>query len=305
MLSRLFQMVYILIEKPNTTAKQLAEHLEVSKRTIYRDIDKLSAAGIPIYAQKGKGGGIALLSDYVLDKTALSETERAEILSSLQALGESGYEDEKRALSKLKDFFGADTTDWIEIDFTGWGDRTEEEKRFRIVKNAILNHQYLEIEYAGMKESVHRKIRPLKLLFRAQAWYVYAYCELRMDYRYFKLRRIVNSELLEEYFEAETVGRLCKNEYQENERQKATQIITLKISKEMAFRAYDELDGITTLENGDLLCQIEVTDLEWFWSYVFSYGEFAELIAPESARQEMKYKIEKMEKLYRVYTEQA
>lgn len=294
MVSRLFQIVYILMEKPNITASRLAEHLEVSERTIYRDIDKLSLAGIPIYAQRGKGGGIALLSDYVLDKSALTEAERTEILSSLQALRASGFEEEKKALTKLKDFFGVSETDWIEIDFTGWGDRQKEKQRFETVKEAILNHCYMEIEYTGMHESVRRKIKPLKLLFRTQSWYVYAYCELRRDYRYFKLRRIVNYQLLEDQFIPEQVGDLGKLTEESNSGEK----IVLQISKEMAFRAYDELDNITELENGDLLCEIEADGQEWFWSYIFSYGEYAKIIGPENVRKEMEQKIEAMKRLY-------
>jgi len=293
----------------------LAEHLEVSERTIYRDIDKLSLAGIPIYAQRGKGGGIALLSDYVLDKTTLSQEEKEQILTSLQALGTSGFDEEQKSLSKLKDFFGMGTEDWIEIDFTGWGDRAAEEQRFRAIKTGILQHRYMEIEYSGMKESAVRKIKPLKLLFRAQSWYVYAYCELRGDYRYFKLKRIVKYQLLEETFLPQAVGQrendggtdAIDSQVESSalsdgnvsvEKSNTREKIVLQISKEMAFRVYDELDDITVLENGDLLCQMEMDKQGWFWSYIFSYGEYARVLAPENLCREMQQKIEAMKNLY-------
>ncbi len=66
-INRLFEIVYILLHKKSVTAKELAERFEVSVRTIYRDIDTLSSAGIPIYASQGKGGGISLMDEYVLD----------------------------------------------------------------------------------------------------------------------------------------------------------------------------------------------------------------------------------------------
>ena len=65
---RLFEILYLLVEKRSLTAGELARRLEVSERTIYRDVDALSAAGIPVYAQKGQGGGIRLLDQFVLDK---------------------------------------------------------------------------------------------------------------------------------------------------------------------------------------------------------------------------------------------
>ena len=73
--SRLFRIVYYLLEKGKCTASELAEKFEVSIRTIYRDIDVISSAGIPIYATQGKGGGISILENYALDKSLLSEQE--------------------------------------------------------------------------------------------------------------------------------------------------------------------------------------------------------------------------------------
>ena len=74
--SRLFKIVYHLLENGKSTAPELAEKFEVSIRTIYRDLDAISATGIPIYATQGKGGGISLLDDYVLEKSLFSEKEK-------------------------------------------------------------------------------------------------------------------------------------------------------------------------------------------------------------------------------------
>lgn len=70
--SRLFKIIYHLLENGKTTAPELAQKFEVSIRTIYRDIDAISSAGIPIYATQGKGGGISILNDYILDKSLFS-----------------------------------------------------------------------------------------------------------------------------------------------------------------------------------------------------------------------------------------
>ena len=67
-INRLFEMVYLLLHKESVTAGELAKYFEVSPRTIYRDVELLSSAGIPIYMTKGKGGGISLLPDFVLNK---------------------------------------------------------------------------------------------------------------------------------------------------------------------------------------------------------------------------------------------
>ena len=88
---RLFEMVYLLLEKGQLSASALAERFEVSVRTIYRDVDALSAAGVPIYSTPGRKGGIALMDHYVLNRTAFSEEEQTQILTALRSLsGEAG-----------------------------------------------------------------------------------------------------------------------------------------------------------------------------------------------------------------------
>ena len=84
--SRLFEIVYLLLQRRRMTAAELAERFEVSVRTVYRDIDALSAAGVPVYAIPGKGGGVALMEHCVLDRAAFSEGEQRQLLTALQSL---------------------------------------------------------------------------------------------------------------------------------------------------------------------------------------------------------------------------
>lgn len=87
---RLFQILYYLLEKGHATAPELAARFEVSNRTIYRDIDALSASGIPIYAEKGRNGGIFLLHDHVLERAVFSDAEKQTLLEALQNLAAVG-----------------------------------------------------------------------------------------------------------------------------------------------------------------------------------------------------------------------
>lgn len=105
-INRLFEIVYILLDKKNVTAKELGERFNVSTRTIYRDIETLSGAGIPVYMSKGKGGGVRLLDHFVLNKSMLSESEQSEILTALSALQSVGQAEAQTALSKLSGIFG-------------------------------------------------------------------------------------------------------------------------------------------------------------------------------------------------------
>jgi predicted DNA-binding transcriptional regulator YafY len=123
---RLFEMTYLLLSRRSMTAKELAERFEVSERTVYRDVDALSAAGIPVYAAQGKGGGIRLLENFVLDRSVLSEAEQREILSALRGLAAVHMPDMDRTiLEKLGGIFRKETVNWVDIDFSGWEGRQE------------------------------------------------------------------------------------------------------------------------------------------------------------------------------------
>lgn len=299
MLNRLFQIVYLLMEKPQMTAKELAAIFEVSERTIYRDIDKLSLAGIPIYTNQGKHGGISILPDYVLDKAVLTTEEKKKILESLNALNEVSLSSDNDAVSKLRSFFGEQSQDWIEIEFSSWGNSQEDAAIFEQIKNAILEHCYMEITYSGNQEGmVERKIKPIKLCFKDQAWYLYAYCCLREDYRFFKLKRISRITLLDNRFEPEIVGKVLPEVSKKYSNSTESILVILEISKEMAFRAYEELSNITVTDSGKLLCKIEVTDINWFISYVLSYGSHMCILEPLEIKERVKQEIEKMQHLY-------
>ena len=298
MLNRLFQIVYLLMEKPQMTAKELADILEVSERTIYRDIDKLTIAGIPIYTNKGKHGGISILPDYVLNKAVLTLEEKHKIMESLNALNEVSLLVDDDSISKLRSFLGKQYQDWIEIEFSSWGNSSEDAATFERIKNAILGHFYMEIVYSGNQAGlVQRKIKPIKLCFKDQAWYLYAYCCLRKDYRFFKLKRISQIEVIDIHFEPETVGKVLSkdNMYSDS---KNNISVTLEISQEMAFRAYEELSNIEVTDSGTLLCNIEVSDINWFTSYVLSYGSHIQVLEPIEIKEKVMQEIEKMKHLY-------
>ena len=84
-MDQLFEFVYILIDKKQVTAKEMACHFGVSTRTVYRWIDALSLSGVPVYSTRGNGGGISISEKYTLDKTLHSEDERLAIVSSVKA----------------------------------------------------------------------------------------------------------------------------------------------------------------------------------------------------------------------------
>lgn len=199
--SRLFKIVYYILENGRITAPELAEKFEVSVRTIYRDIDVISSAGIPIYVTTGRNGGIQILENYVLDKALFSEKEKQDILAALQSVSVVSNTYEKDMLTKLSALFNINSDNWFEVDFSRWGSKTQDNTTFELLKNAVISHKALCIMYVNSygKKS-QRKIYPLKMMYRAKEWYVKSYCVDKDDFRIFKFNRILEIQMLSEEF---------------------------------------------------------------------------------------------------------
>lgn len=275
--SRLFKIVYHLLDKGQATAGELAEKFEVSVRTIYRDVDALSAAGIPVYAEAGRNGGIHLMNGFVLDRAVLSEGEKQEILTAVQSLTAVGSVYEDGVFEKLSALFNVRSENWLEVDFSPWGDKPRNNPKFEMLKSAIIQHKCINITYAGSYDTIYtRKIQPLKLLYKSKAWYLKAFCTQKQDFRIFKLNRILKLELLEEKFLPVTFPR------QDNEQMQTYKRITLRFPKEMAYRVYDEFDinQVKEYENEDLVVTSEMPEDKWLIGYLLSFATQVEIIEP-------------------------
>lgn len=295
-INRLFEIVYILLDKKTVTAKTLAEHFEVSARTIYRDVATLSAAGIPVYMSQGKGGGISLLPNYILDKTVVTQEEKEVILSSLQALSALNFQKSDTALKKLGSLFGKSNTDWIEVDFSSWVNPQKEAETFQTVKSAILARQLLAFSYAGTGGTgTLRKVEPLKLCFKSGAWYLYGFCRLRKDFRFFKLRRMKELHVLAGVFEREAPASVFSEKPQFQEE---FVNLKLKIKPEAAFRVYDEFEHYEIQPDGSFIAQIRYPKGQWLFYYIATFGSSCEVLEPQEVRQEVQQEFEKILKQY-------
>ena len=295
--SRLFRIVYYLLQNGKATAPELAQKFEVSIRTIYRDIDSISSAGIPIYATQGKGGGISILNDYTLDKSLFSEQEQEQMLTALQGMVATAEENSNELLTKLSGLFQINSTNWIEVDFSDWAHRTPQQNTFNIIKEAIFQKRTISFCYfSGKGNKEKRNVRPIRLVFKSKSWYLYSFCLLRNDYRFFKLTRIKELEMLSETFTQDfTPTKIEKQIQVEN-----TVAVKLKFDRQAAFRVYDEFtDSITEDSQGNLYVQIDLPDNEVLYSYVMSFSDSVEVIEPQSIREQMKKRLQKMQEKYR------
>ena len=294
--NRLFRILYYILEKGKVTASELADKFEVSVRTIYRDIDSISSVGIPIYALQGKGGGIEIAEDFVLSKSLLSENEKQQIMSALQGLDNTTTQHENELLTKLSALFKMKNTSWIEVDFNNWQNNKIYEKTFNDIKSAILSKNIISFTYFSSNEKeTYRSVKSVRLLFKSQDWYLYAFCLFRNDFRYFKLSRIKNLEIYTEKFDDNFEDVILKKEMPHEN----TVNIKVKFDRKVAFRVYDELNGEITEDNdGNLYTEIEIPNDYNLYNYIFSFGDGAEVLEPKEIRIQIKEMINKMAEKY-------
>lgn len=277
--NRLFKIIYHLLTHQHTTAEELSKKLEVSVRTIYRDLDALSSAHIPIYTETGRNGGIFLMDHFVLRQAMFSEEEKQEILTAVQ---EFSTIQNNSAMEKLSALFQISYDDWLDIDLSNWGSKKSIAHTFDCLKQAILKHVCVIITYAGVNKTMHgRKIHPYQMCFRSQDWYVYAFCTKANAMRYFKLKRILELEVTNEVFVRQNVEKESSrqaNEYPD---------IILRFSKEAAYRIYDEFDlsEITMLENQEYLVKTHMPIDAWLIGFLLSFSTMVEVIQPIAVKE--------------------
>ncbi len=292
--NRLFQMLFILLEKGSSTAPELAERFEVSVRTIYRDIDILSSVGIPVYTAQGKGGGIFIQENYVLDKSLLTEREQKQILMSLQGLRVMDEENTSALLSKLGGIFQKQNVNWIEVDFSEWNKKSEE--GFQLLRSAIFQGKVVDFTYHGGKgQSERRSAEPLKLVFKNREWYLYAFCRTRQDYRLFKLHRMRKLQISEVDFVRATPERVMGdvNPYSDE-----TVELSLAFPNYMAHRVYENFEDVAEREDGNYVVHVALPNNESLYRFLLSFGDGVEVLAPPQVRENMVMKINAMKIKY-------
>lgn len=300
-INRLLQIILILLNKGAATARELADRFEVSTRTIYRDIDELSAAGVPVFTNKGSGGGISLLENYVLNRSLITEHERDSLLLALKTLQSTRYPEIEVILGKIGALFKNTTpSDWVHIEFSPWGSGPNAENKLLDIKRAILKCKAITFNYINANGIMSRRnIEPMQLLFKGQAWYLNGYCRTRCDMRTFRISRIKNLTVTDETF----VRRPVESTKEEEPVPTPQKYVTLKLrfQPEDLYRVYDDYDEERITRNPDGTYDVTVTfpEDEWVYGYIMSFGCYVEVLEPQHIREIVRDRMKKTLEFYR------
>lgn len=298
-IDRLLGIITILLQCNRTTAPELAKKFEVSRRTIYRDIDDICKAGIPIITYQGGEGGISIVDGYKLDKSVLSVDELQNIITGLKSLGSvSDTAGIDRLISKLapKGDAVVSIKDSILVDLSSHYKSSLSEK-ITLFKTAISEKKLVCFDYYSEKGLSKRTIEPYYMTFKWASWYVLGYCRDKNDYRLFKLNRLWRHRIIDEAFNPREIPikELDLDDYFTDENK-----ITIIFDKSLEYRLIEEYgpDCYEVMEGGNLKFSIRYSNKDYMLSWVLGFGDKARIVEPIDLAKEIKEKAKNIIKNY-------
>ncbi|MCY8484822.1 YafY family transcriptional regulator [Bacillus atrophaeus] len=308
-LERILAIVVLLVSKKQVQAAELADLFEVSVRTIYRDVETISRAGIPIVTAQGNGGGISIMETYRLERLWLKEEELAAIASALQSVS-SMYEPASNndAFEKIQhlvpeqdlETFKRQTEKWF-IDMTAWGDTKHQKKLVEELSAAIDRTSTVSFTYTNAKgETRTRETEPYTMVFKSGHWYLYAYCLAKKDFRFFKLQRMKELAILQKSFDRKNIQLKTlpwdANWYQKD---RLTDLLLLVLPPaQQRFSEWFGEDSLQFDESGNCKAVISLPEDQWLIGFLLQFGKEIEVLKPLHIREKVKDTINHMQIIY-------
>lgn len=304
---RLVSIIMMLLDKERVSAQELADRFEVSPRTIYRDIETINMAGIPVRSTPGVGGGFEIMQEYKLDKNVFSAADLSAILMGLSSLSGMVRGNELvNALAKVRHFIPADRAKEIElranqiyIDLSPWMGNRNIQPYLELVKTALQESRLLSFEYADrFGNKTVRTVEPYQIVLKGSHWYFQGYCRKREDFRLFRLSRISNLQMSRETFTPRDYQKPVLDFGDILKTMQTT--IKLRVQKSAMDRLLDFCTCEHAVPDGEehYIVNFPFIENEYYYDILISFGDQCECLEPLHVRAEMKRRIQNMAALY-------
>ncbi|MFD0589379.1 helix-turn-helix transcriptional regulator [Paenibacillus sp. GCM10027627] len=302
-LDRLLAITMTLLNQPRVSATDLAKRFEVSLRTIYRDMDAINQAGIPIVSFAGSDGGYEIMQGYRLEKQVLSLEDFSSISSALRGVQSATDHTEieqliERIGALMPEANTARDQNYVDLDFKP---APNDKVHMNPLHQAIRSFQLISFTYLDNNGAeTERKLEPMGLFLKGYTWYVYGYCLIRMDIRVFRLSRIGELNILPEHFVRRDFS------LQDVERQFMNRVDFKKVQAvlifqpEMKTRVRDEFgfDQMLVNADGTLTLTASFSSMERAIQKILSFGSRVKVMEPLDLIANMKRQIQRMVELY-------
>lgn len=302
-IDRLLGIIVLLIHRKRIKAVELSRYFEVSERTIYRDIDTLNRAGIPILSLPGQEGGYELMDGFKLDKKYLTLDELLSIKWALTSIEKgAGFEDIHELITKINQLMDPATSpdQNIQLHISHSNNRTQ---HIQAIYKSIQNGKVIEIRYVDHKGiETERAIEPMGIFLKDYHWYTWAYCLVRDDLRVFKLTRIVETYNTNRHFTRRpyTIEDIYKRDEQSGNSVRPF-TVCLQFSPEVRAQVLDNFqeDEIVYNPDGTIHVKKHYYTIDQAITQIISFGNKVRIISPEEFILKFMKCLDDIKKLYK------
>ncbi|MGN1025660.1 MAG: helix-turn-helix transcriptional regulator [Faecousia sp.] len=302
-LARLVAIVMLLLQHDKMSAAKLAERFEVTPRTIFRDIEAINLAGIPIVAYPGVNGGVSIMKQYKIEKGLFTTEDIILLLSGLTNMPISDHE-MLNAVAKIKSLIPPELETDIEsragqisIDYCTWQGADPASSIIRGIKAAMDKKQVIFFEYYNRNgEETRREAEPYQLFLKEGNWYLTAYCLLRKEFRTFRLSRMSCVTISEKTF--------VPREYKHQKTPSPpfeTFRIKLKADRSLKrwFADFAGKERITDCGEDKIIIDFPFMESDYGYGLILQFGDKCECLEPQFVRDELERRANAICRLYR------
>lgn len=304
-IDRLLSIIIYLLNHQKVKAQELADRFEVSLRTIYRDLDAIGQAGIPIVTFQGGAGGVAIMDGFKLDKSVLSRDEILSIITGLKGINSISSDMHTRLLIDKFSVISTDSSSIsagqeLVIDLSPWNKYDQLGIMIDEIKMAIHKRQIIEFLYITGQNITRRRVEPHVIVFKQSNWYLYAFCLLRQDFRLFKLKRIYELSLSDQIFTPREFS-LDKINWDDEPQYLQLEPVVVVFDPVLKYAVRDIFgpDNYEIMDNGRMKVSFPGQGNEWLYGFLLSFGDKVEVLSPDEVRSSIKIMAQNILAIYK------
>ncbi|MDA1567923.1 YafY family protein [Bacillus cereus] len=299
-LERLLSIIFKLLNNEIFSASSLADEFQVSPRTIYRDIEAICAAGIPVVSYQGTNGGFGIIKGYKFDKSLMGSYDILNLITVLSSLSNIFKDKEiEHTIDRLKLLDTNSNNKSLLVDLESH--RTELNSLMNLRK-AILEKKVTHFNYVSNKnEFTSREVEPIHLHYKFRNWYLYGYCRERQNYREFRLSRMMDVTLTQEKFLQN--HEIKEEAFYSNRNLVGFEDVVIWVSPNSLAEALDQFQKFSKTINDDGSMTITISVYQplqagWLKSILLSFGSGAKIVKPMELQSNL---IDEAKKIIKVY----
>lgn len=281
-IDRLLETIMLLLKYKKITTKELAKRFGVSRRTIYRDIDTLTLAGIPVYCVRGNCGGVYIDETYLLERNFLTVTEKEQLEIGVYLLKAAGLLKVETVMDKVATPTMHQEANWLQIELHSSYPTGNFDAILSLLKKAIIEERTVEFQYRTKQEQILLKtVAPVKVLYQQNSWKLHGYCQDNDTYQLYDILSISNMTIIDSPYYIEKPIVYPKED---------TVQVRLKFDKRIGYKMYAEFQNETIYQNADgsYEMEMELINDKSLYLYILSFGSNIEIISPLWLKQRIR-----------------